>query len=83
MRWNEKQGLRWLEADLPDAGVAFSTRLGGVSTGSYESLNLGVLTDDRLESVVDQSPAPHGGARARSGIGRDRAAGSRGRHRRP
>ncbi len=52
MRWNEKRGVRWLEADLPGAGVAFSTRLGGASTGSYESLNLGVLTDDRLESVV-------------------------------
>lgn len=52
MRWNEQRGLRWLEADLPGARVAFSTRLGGVSTGSYESLNLGVLTDDVLESVV-------------------------------
>jgi len=26
--------------------VAFSTRLGGVSEGPYESLNLGILTDD-------------------------------------
>ena len=52
MRWNEKQGVRWLEADLPGARVAFSTRVGGVSTGSYESLNLGILTDDRPEAVV-------------------------------
>jgi len=52
MRWNEKQGVRWLEADLPGASVAFSTRLGGVSTGSYESLNLGILTEDRREAVV-------------------------------
>lgn len=32
--------------DLPGARVAFSTRLGGVSEGPYESLNLGILTDD-------------------------------------
>jgi polyphenol oxidase len=32
--------------DLPGAAVAFSTRLGGVSEGPYESLNLGILTDD-------------------------------------
>ncbi len=45
-------GVRWLEADLPGARVAFSTRAGGVSSGPYASLNLGVLTDDRLDSVV-------------------------------
>jgi YfiH family protein len=32
--------------------VAFSTRLGGVSEGPYESLNLGILTDDDPERVV-------------------------------
>ena len=32
--------------------VAFSTRLGGVSEGPYESLNLGILTDDEPERVV-------------------------------
>ena len=31
--------------------VAFSTRLGGVSEGAFESLNLGVLTDDDPENV--------------------------------
>jgi purine-nucleoside/S-methyl-5'-thioadenosine phosphorylase / adenosine deaminase len=31
--------------------VAFSTRVGGVSEGAFESLNLGVLTDDDPESV--------------------------------
>jgi polyphenol oxidase len=31
--------------------VAFSTRLGGVSEGSYESLNLGLLTADEPERV--------------------------------
>lgn len=35
-----------IELDLPGARVAFSTRLGGVSEGPYESLNLGILTDD-------------------------------------
>jgi polyphenol oxidase len=33
--------------------VAFSTRLGGVSEGPFESLNLGILTDDDPESVVE------------------------------
>jgi YfiH family protein len=31
---------------LPGARVIFSTRRGGVSEGPYESLNLGILTDD-------------------------------------
>lgn len=33
--------------------VAFSTRVGGVSEGPYESLNLGVLTDDEPERVFE------------------------------
>jgi len=33
--------------------VAFSTRLGGVSEGAFESLNLGILTDDDPERVVE------------------------------
>ena len=33
-------------ARCPGARVLFSTRMGGVSEGPYESLNLGVLTDD-------------------------------------
>ena len=37
--------------DLPGARVAFSTRLGGLSAGAYESLNLGILTDDDQELV--------------------------------
>jgi len=31
---------------LPNASVTFTTRQGGVSEGPYESLNLGILTDD-------------------------------------
>ena len=37
--------------DLPGARVAFSTRQGGVSEGPYDSLNLGILTDDEPERV--------------------------------
>jgi polyphenol oxidase len=33
--------------------VAFSTRLGGVSGGPYESLNLGILTGDDPEHVIE------------------------------
>jgi YfiH family protein len=33
--------------------VAFSTRLGGVSEGSFESLNLGILTSDEPDRVVE------------------------------
>ena len=36
---------------LPGAEVAFSTRRGGVSEGPYESLNLGILTDDDRSRV--------------------------------
>ena len=36
---------------MPGAEVAFSTRRGGVSTGPYESLNLGILTDDDQANV--------------------------------
>lgn len=35
-----------IELSLDAARVAFSTRAGGVSEGPYESLNLGILTDD-------------------------------------
>ena len=58
MRWRERDGVRWLEADVPGAGTgkggaraAFSTRLGGVSDGPFKSLNLGRLTGDRPDAV--------------------------------
>jgi polyphenol oxidase len=42
--------FRWegehIAADLPGGRVLFSTRRGGVSSGPYESLNIGRLTDD-------------------------------------
>lgn len=37
--------------ELPGARAVFTTRRGGFSTGPYESLNLGRLTDDRPEDV--------------------------------
>ena len=38
---------------LPRASVTFTTRQGGVSRGPYESLNLGILTDDDPERVTE------------------------------
>jgi polyphenol oxidase len=46
--------LQWREhyaIDLPGARAVFTTRRGGFSSGPYESLNLGRLTDDRPEDV--------------------------------
>jgi polyphenol oxidase len=39
------------EVELPGARALFSTRLGGVSDPPYDSLNLGILTDDDREHV--------------------------------
>jgi polyphenol oxidase len=51
--WQERDEIRWLEAELPGARAAFSTRLGGVSEGPFSSLNLGRLTGDLPEAVRD------------------------------
>jgi len=53
MEWHEREGLRWLEADLGTARAAFTTRLGGVSEPPFDRLNLGILTDDADEAVVE------------------------------
>lgn len=53
MDWHQSDGVEWLQADLDGAGVAFSTRLGGVSEGPFESLNLGLMTDDDGEAVTE------------------------------
>ena len=42
--------LRW---DRPGYVVGFTTRAGGVSGGPFESLNLGILTDDDPANVVE------------------------------
>ena len=44
--------LLWWDAPGPYE-VAFSTRRGGVSSGPYESLNLGRLTDDAPENAEE------------------------------
>ena len=44
--------LLWWDAPGPYE-VAFSTRRGGVSEGPFESLNLGLLTDDPPENVEE------------------------------
>jgi hypothetical protein len=42
-----------IAVELPGAAVRFSTREGGVSEGPYASLNLGLLTDDDPDRVVE------------------------------
>ena len=39
--------------ELPGARAIFSTRQGGVSEGPYASLNLGILTDDEPDRVIE------------------------------
>src|SRR5918994_3272296 len=67
MEWRERDGVQWLEADLPGTRAAFSTRLGGVSDGPYEALNVAVKTGDdpdrvrenrhRLAAALGRNPA--------------------------
>jgi YfiH family protein len=45
--------VRTIDVELPGGRVAFSTRRGGVSEGPYESLNLGILTDDDQARVAE------------------------------
>jgi polyphenol oxidase len=51
MEWRERDGVRWLQADLGGAAVAFTTRLGGISEPPFDSLNIGLLTDDAPAAV--------------------------------
>jgi purine-nucleoside/S-methyl-5'-thioadenosine phosphorylase / adenosine deaminase len=53
MEWRERDGVRWLEADLGGGRAAFTTRAGGVSEAPFDSLNLGLLTDDASEAVAE------------------------------
>lgn len=53
VKWCEQDGARWLEAELQGATAAFTTRLGGVSEGPFESLNLGRLTGDETARVSE------------------------------
>jgi polyphenol oxidase len=51
VEWRELDGVRWLEAALPGARAAFSTRIGGVSEAPYEALNVAILTGDERDRV--------------------------------
>jgi YfiH family protein len=53
MEWRKAGGIEWLEARLPGAWVAFSTRTGGSSAAPCDSLNLGILTEDDRDSVLE------------------------------
>jgi polyphenol oxidase len=53
MEWREASGVRWLEVSLPGATAAFSTRIGGASGPPFDSLNLGVFTEDERDAVVE------------------------------
>jgi polyphenol oxidase len=52
--------MRLIERDLGEPYyAAFSTRRGGVSAGDFESLNLGILTDDDPELVIENRRRLH------------------------
>lgn len=53
MEWRQSGGVEWLEAELPGARVCFSTRVGGISEPPFDRLNLGILTDDRRDDVIE------------------------------
>jgi YfiH family protein len=53
MEWREAGDVRWLQAELPGATAAFSTRVGGASPPPFDSLNLGAFTEDQREAVVE------------------------------
>jgi YfiH family protein len=68
MEWREREGVRWLEADLGGrARAAFGTRVGGVSAAPFDQLNLGVLTEDDRTAVVENR------RRLAAALGRDPA----------
>ena len=67
MEWRDSKGVRWLDADLPGAQAAFSTRVGGVSEAPYEALNVAILTGDELEHVRENRQ------RLAAALGRDPA----------
>ena len=65
VEWRERDGVRWLEAELGGATAAFTTRLGGVSEGAFAALNVGMLTGDVIESVRENR------SRLSAALGRD------------
>src|SRR6266511_921330 len=65
MEWCDQDGVRWLQAELPGARAAFSTRIGGVSEAPYDALNVAIITGDERVSVGENR------ARLAAAIGRD------------
>jgi purine-nucleoside/S-methyl-5'-thioadenosine phosphorylase / adenosine deaminase len=63
--WQERDGVRWLQAELPGAHAAFSTRVGGVSEPPYEALNVAILTGDEPDAVRENR------SRLAGALGRD------------
>jgi polyphenol oxidase len=63
--WQERDGVRWLQAQLPGAQAAFSTRIGGVSEPPYEALNVAILTGDEPDAVRENR------SRLAGALGRD------------
>jgi polyphenol oxidase len=53
MEWRERDGVRWLEAEMSGANAAFTTRSGGVSEPPFAGLNLGIFTEDDREAVTE------------------------------
>jgi polyphenol oxidase len=51
--WRTSGRVAWIEASTGSARAAFSTRIGGVSSGPFRSLNLGILTDDEPARVEE------------------------------
>ena len=57
MKLYEKDGVKYFKFDniekLGFVNHCFSTRIGGVSEGCFESLNLGYSRGDRKEAVTE------------------------------
>ncbi len=54
MRWHERDGVRWLEADLPDARAVFSTRSAGSVRESLEPLTSALGVDPERIAIAEQ-----------------------------
>jgi YfiH family protein len=67
MEWLDRDGVRWLQAEMPGAKAAFSSRIGGASEAPYEALNVAIMTGDdgaavrenrrRLAEALGRDPA--------------------------
>lgn len=53
LEWRESGGVRWLQWEGAGVVAAFPTREGGVSPVPYDSLNLGLSTDDQAGNVLE------------------------------